>query len=161
MGTRCRKERCKIKNPFPRLIRRGLYYVQTGAALGGLPLSLLNFATIFYYNAIANISFLGNIFTNFYIFVIISTCFFVMFFGLLGFGYKRRSKFFVSQVEVDIDANPYMRDKVVPNNVAIWELMVELFEKEKLDSTAICEMKRLLRNSGSKKYPLEEIKIGT
>ena len=127
-----------------RLVQRGLYYVQTGSSLGGLPLSLLNFATIFYYNAIANISFLKGIFTNFYIFVFISIFFFTILFGLIGFVFKRRTKFYSSQVEVDVDANPYMRIKIVPTSVPMYDGFVQLLEKNGID----CEpIKVLLRKS--------------
>ena len=132
-----------------RLIQRGLYYVQTGASLGGLPLALLNFATIFYYNAVANISFLKNIFTDFYIFVILSGTIFVLFFGILGYTFKRKTKFYSSAVEVDVDSNPYMRHKITPTSIAMYEAFVELFEKNGIE----CEdIKVLLRNSESKKY---------
>ena len=134
---------------FKRLIRRGLYYIQTGASLGGLPLALLNFATIFYYNAIANIQFLKEIFTNFYLFTIIAGVSFTLFFGCLGYIYKRKSKFYTSQVEVDIDANPYMTIKITPNSIPIYESFCELFEREGIDCESV---KTLLRNSGSKKY---------
>lgn len=132
-----------------RLIQRGLYYVQTGASLGGLPLALLNFATIFYYNAVANISFLKNIFTDFYLFVILSGTFFVLFFGLLGYTFKRKTKFYSSAIEVDVDSNPYMRHKLTPTSVPMYEAWVELLEKNGID----CEkIKVLLRNSESTKY---------
>ena len=132
-----------------RLIQRGLYYVQTGASLGGLPLSLLNFATIFYYNAIANIPFLGEIFTNFYMFIILSATFFVLFFGILGYTFKRKTKFYSSQVEVDVDSNPYMRHKITPTSVPMYEAFIKLLEMNGID----CEkIKVLLRNSESTEY---------
>lgn len=132
-----------------RLVQRGLYYVQTGAALGGLPLTLLNFVTIFYYNAIVNIPFLGNIFTNFIVFAVLASVVAVVSFGCLGYFFKRKSRFYSSQVEVDVDANPYMRSKIVPTSIPVYEAFVELFKKYDIDTT---EIEALLRNSESKKY---------
>jgi hypothetical protein len=88
-------------------------------------------------------------------FVIFSVIFFTIFFGLLGYAFKRKTGFYKAQVEVDIDANPYVKTKIVPNNVACWEGMVELFEKFNIDPRACTEMKQLLANSGSTKYPME------
>jgi hypothetical protein len=139
-------------NKIGRIIRRGLYYVQTGSSLGGLPLSLLNFATIFYYNAVANISFLNNIFTNFYLFVAFSAIFFPLFFGLLGYAFKRKTRFYQSQIEVDIDANPYQTRMFVPISVPAYEAFVELFEKFGVAPEECKKLKRILQNSGSTKY---------
>jgi hypothetical protein len=79
-----------------------------------------------------------------------------VFFGLLGFTYKRRSKFFVSQIEVDIDSNPYQNTKLTPNNIPSYEAFIAFFDREGIP----CEgMKELLRNSVSKKHQnKEEIK---
>jgi hypothetical protein len=145
-----------------RLIQRGLYYMQTGSTLGSLPLSLLNFLTIFYYNVVISVGVLSNVFPQFYLFVLIGGIFVIVFFGLLGYAYKRKSNFFVSQVEVDIDANPYQRNKIAPISVPFWEIQVEMIDAiEKiakahdmnvnLDCTLI---KEILGRSGSLKYPL-------
>ena len=132
-----------------RVVRRGLYYVQTGSALGSLPLSLLNFATIFYYNVVVSVAWLGGIFTAYQYFLLVAALGIPLFFGLLGYVYKRKSKFFIAQIEVDVVANPYQVDKLVPNSVVIYEVFCEMFEKQGID----CEpIKKLLRNSGSTKY---------
>ena len=132
-----------------RITRRGLYYIQTGSALGSLPLSLLNFATIFYYNVVVSVAWLGGIFTAFQYFLLVAAVGIPLFFGLLGYIYKRKSKFFIAQIEVDVDANPYQCTKLVPNSVIIYEAFCDLFEKQGVDCSKI---KELLKNSGSTKY---------
>lgn len=147
-----------------RIIQRGLYYMQTGATLGSLPLSLLNFLTIFYYNVILSVGLLSGLFPKFYAFAIIGGLFIVVFFGLLGYLFKRKSGFFVSQVEVDIDANPYQQNKIAPISIPFWEIQVEMIEaieqlakahgmNTNLDCT---EIKEILIRSGSLKYTSEK-----
>jgi hypothetical protein len=136
--------------------------MQTGSTLGSLPLSLLNFLTIFYYNVVVSVSILSGVFTQFYLFVLVGGVFVVVFFGLLGYMYKRKSNFFVSQVEVDIDANPYQRNKIAPISVPFWEIQVEMIDViEKLakahdmDVNLDCtQIKEILGRSGSLKYPM-------
>ena len=134
---------------FKRLIQRGLYYIQTGSSLGGLPLSLLNFATIFYYNVVVSVAWLQGVFSNFIFFVAFAGVFFPVFFGLLGYSYKKRTNFYVSQIEVDVEANPFQTQKLTPVALPCWEMLCEVADKLGVDST---ETKKILINSGSKKY---------
>ena len=132
-----------------RLIQRGLYYVQTGSSLGSLPLSLLNFATIFYYNVVVSVAWLSGIFSAFQYFLLAAIVGIPAFFGMLGYVYKKRSTFFVSQIEVDVEANPYQTVKITPSGIPFWELVVELGEQHGIDCS---NAKKILVNSGSKKY---------
>ncbi len=138
-----------MKLGIKRLIQRGLYYTQTGSSLGGLPLSLLNFATIFYYNVVISVAWLSGIFVRYEYFLVFAAIAIPCFFGLLGYFFKRKSNFFVAQVEVDIDANPYQRTMITPSGVPFWEGMVELME---LHGIKCDEAKEILANSGSQKF---------
>jgi hypothetical protein len=132
-----------------RLLQRGLYYIQTGSALGGLPLSLLNFATIFYYNVVVSVAWLSGIFSGFQYFLLAAIIAIPMFFGLLGYFYKKRSGFYMGQVEIDVEANKYQTDKLTPVALPCWEMLCEVADKLGVESK---ETKELLANSGSKKY---------
>jgi hypothetical protein len=132
-----------------RLIQRGLYYVQVGSSLGGLPLSLLNFATIFYYNVVVSVAWLSGIFSAFQYFLLAAGFGIPVFFGLLGYIYKKKSNFYMSQVEIDVEANRYQMEKLTPVALPCWEMICEVADKLGVESIAT---KELLANSGSKKY---------
>jgi hypothetical protein len=138
-----------VKLDIKRIVQRGLYYVQLGSSLGGLPLALLSFVTIIYYNLIINVPYLHVIFAQFYIFTIVAAIVVTVLFAALGYVYKMKSKFFIAQVEVDIDSNPYQKNKVTPNAVPFWESQVELMEMHGIDCSKI---KEILTRSGSTKY---------
>jgi hypothetical protein len=123
--------------------------VQTGSSLGGLPLSLLNFATIFYYNVIVSVTWLSGLFSNYIYFVLAAGIGFPLFFGMLGYIYKKRSGFYKGQIEIDVEANPYQIGVLTPVAIPCWEMLTEVADKLEIDTL---EMKKLLIASGSKKY---------
>lgn len=132
-----------------RLIQRGLYYVQTGSSLGSLPLSLLNFATIFYYNVVVGVAWLSGLFSNYIFFVLSAGILIPIAFGLLGYWYKKKSNFYMSLIEIDVEANKYQIEKIAPVGLSCWELVAEIGDKLELDTS---DLKKLLVRSGSKKY---------
>lgn len=132
-----------------RLLQRGLYYVQTGSSLGGLPLSLVNFATIFYYNVVLSVAWLNSFFGNYLLFLAVAMLFIPAIFGFIGYWYKKKSNFYMSQVDIDVEANRYQNEKLTPVALPCWEMLCEVADKLGVDSVAT---KKLLANSGSKKY---------
>jgi hypothetical protein len=136
-----------------RLVRRGLYYLTIGAGIGGLPLSLLSFLTITYYN----ITPLQGLFSNFYQFCVVGTVAIVAVFGMIGYAFKFKTLFWQAQIDVDVEANPYQNTKLVPNSIPVYEMYTEMCKKFELDSNACNEMKKLLINSGSKKYTEKDL----
>jgi hypothetical protein len=132
-----------------RLLQRGLYYIQTGSSLGGLPLSLVNFATIFYYNVVLSVAWLNNFFGNYVAFLAVAMLFIPAAFGLLGYGYKKKSNFYMSQVDIDVEANRYQNEKLTPVALPCWEMLCEVADKMGVDTS---DTKALLKRSGSKRY---------
>lgn len=124
--------------------------MQTGSSLGGLPLSLVNFATIFYYNVILSVAWLDSLFSGSYAVFLVTAVFFIpTVFGLLGYFYKKKSNFYMSQVEIDVEANRFQMEKLTPVAIPCWEMLCEVADNLGVDSSAT---KKVLAKSGSKKY---------
>ena len=73
-----------------KIVTRSFYYVRIAAGISSFPLTLLTFATVIYYNLVANTVFLKEVFPHFWMFIIVS---FICLYVLLGiFGYYWRKK---------------------------------------------------------------------
>ncbi len=132
-----------------RLTSRGLWYVQVGAGLVGLPITLLNFVILAYYNIVVTTPFLSQMFPHFYYFAVIAIVVAVILCGLIAYIHRKRSKLFSSQMDVDVESNPYSTTKLTPNIVPFYEAWVTFLEGQGVDCT---KAKVILKNSGSKKW---------
>ena len=117
------------------LVKRGIYYLRTGATIVTFPLSLGTFVKVVYPKT--------DLITLFLLLSIIGLA--------VGVGYMWLKKSGIHQAEIDVvvEANPYQNIRFVPNVISIYEGLTELFEKNNIECE---EVKTLLRNSGSKKY---------
>lgn len=132
-----------------RIIRRSFYYIRTGNAIGFLPITLFSTASFIYYSLVVNVSFLKDAFPNFIWFFAGSSFLIILYCGLLGYFWLKRSKFYKQEIEIGVETNPYSYDKIPPNGIPFWEIMVAYLEKQGEDCS---DAKRILANSGSKKY---------
>ena len=128
---------------------RILYYSRLGLGLVNLPIALLGLVSLVYYQFIINIPMLHAFFPRFWMFGVIGFISACALSVMVGYMFRKRSKGFIEQRNVDVETDPYQKEKVVPVVVPFWEAMVELLEKHDVDCR---ELKRILARSGSKKY---------
>jgi hypothetical protein len=87
-------------------VYRWFRYFQQGFSLLGLPLTIINFATIFYYLLVEKIPTLISVFPNYIIFLASSLIVFLPLSILLGWYYTKRSKVYGSEMVLLTEVNP-------------------------------------------------------
>lgn len=123
-----------------RMFWRSVYYLRAGAAILGFPITFLTFITVAY----DNLTFVQLFFGSFLNFVLVSLPLFVLFVGLFGWYWLRRSKFFKQEIEIGVEVNPYSTVKLTPVAVPSALALVRFFKKEGVDCH---ELEELLERS--------------
>ena len=123
-----------------RMFWRSIYYLRSGAAILGFPITFLTFITVSY----DNLTFVQLFFGSFLNFVLVSLPLFVLFVGLFGWYWLRRSKFFKQEIEIGVEVNPYSTRKLTPVAVPSALALVRFFKKEGVDCH---ELEELLKRS--------------
>jgi len=112
-----------------RMLWRSVYYLRAGAGILGFPITFLTFITVAYYN----LTFIQSFFGGFINFVLVSLPLFVLFVGLFGWYWLKRSKFFKQEIEIGVEVNPYHSEKLTPVSVPTSKALVRFFKKEGID----------------------------
>lgn len=123
-----------------RMFWRSVYYLRAGAAILGFPITFLTFITVAY----DNLTFIQSFFGGFLNFVLVSLPLFILFVGLFGWYWLKRSKFFKQEIEIGVEVNPYSTKKLTPVAVPSAKALVRFFKKEGVDCH---ELEALLKRS--------------
>lgn len=123
-----------------RIFWRSIHYLRTGASVLGFPITFLTFITVAY----DNLTFVQVFFGSFLNFVLVTLPVFVLFIGLFGWYWLKRSKFFKQEIEIGVEVNPYSSEKLTPVAVPTAKALVRLFKKEGVDCH---ELEDLLKKS--------------
>lgn len=119
---------------------RSVYYLRAGASVLGFPITFLTFITVSY----DNLTFVQELFGSFMNFVLVSFPLFILFIGLFGWYWLKRSKFFKQEIEIGVEVNPYSTEKLTPVAVPTSKALVRFFKKEGVDCH---ELEALLEKS--------------
>lgn len=112
-----------------RIFWRSIYYLRAGAGVLGFPITFLTFITVAY----DNLTFVQSFFGGFLNFVLVSFPCFVLFIGIFGWYWLRKSKFFKQEIEIGVEVNPYQTKKLTPVAVPSAKALVRFFKKEGVD----------------------------
>ena len=123
-----------------KMLWRSVYYLRAGAGILGFPITFLTFITVAY----DNLTFIQSFFGGFINFVLVSLPLFVLFVGLFGWYWLKRSKFFKQEIEIGVEVNPYHSEKLTPVSVPTSKALVRFFKKEGVDCH---ELEALLKKS--------------
>lgn len=124
--------------------KRALHYYRQGYGLASIPFAVAGYASSIYFLAIQNIPFLLRLFPTFRDFVVVGIMTLPIFCVAVGYFYVKRSTMYTESIEVGVEANPYNWVKVGPMTAVLWEKLIELFEKEGMDTQL---MTKILENS--------------
>ena len=120
-----------------KIVTRSFYYVRIAAGISSFPLTLLTFATVIYYNLVANTVFLKEFFPHFWMFIIVSFICLYALLGIFGYYWRKKSEFWTAERDVDVETDPYQTSKLAPLSIPMWENFAELFEKNGIDTSII------------------------
>jgi hypothetical protein len=124
-------------------IYKGVAYIRSSYSLISIPMQFISYMIIIYEFGLEKIPFIKNIFPTFNSFF--NLCLVLAFFlAILGYFYKMKSTLYKKEIEVNVLANPYMIEKLVPNVIPIYKIYIEFFKKHGIDTS---EIERLVANS--------------
>ncbi len=113
-------------------------------------LAAINTLTVTYFLAIDNYPSLKLIFPSFEVYIIIIVTIGIPLLISIGYAHFKRTQAFKSEIDVQIESNPYQRRNTVNNeinlrlNLQLLKLLTKLVNKEDLDDKEDKELKELL-----------------
>jgi len=122
---------------------RSIPYIKRFYGLASIPIQFLAYTSIIYNQIIIKVNLLYHYFYSYNIFLGYSFLF-VFVFIYLGYLYTKKTKFVIEEIEIGVEINPYMTNKIAKVQIPTYKGLIELFEKNGID---VQDMKRILRNS--------------
>tara|TARA_Y100001936_G_C15896573_1_gene570925 strand:+ start:53 stop:553 length:501 start_codon:yes stop_codon:yes gene_type:complete len=113
-------------------------------------LAALNTLTVTYFLAIDNYPSLKLIFPSFEVYVLIIVIVGIPLLIAIGYAHFKRTKAFKSEIDVQLESNPYQRRNFVNNeinlrvNLQLIKLIMKLSDNEKLDAKESENLKELI-----------------
>ena len=130
---------------------RAWIYFRTGwSTYFAFILAAINTLTVTYFLAIDNYPSLKLIFPSFEVYIIIIVTIGIPLLISIGYAHFKRTQAFKSEIDVQIESNPYQRRNTVNNeinlrlNLQLLKLLTKLVNKEDLDDKEDKELKELL-----------------
>jgi transcriptional antiterminator Rof (Rho-off) len=126
---------------------RSWYYFRMGwGTYFAFIFAAINTLTVTYYLAIERVPPLATIFPNFFQYILIVSAIGIPLLVIVGYIHYKRTLAFKSEIDVQVEANPYQRRNIVNSSLileAILEtnqLLLKLSKNEKLSETEIGEV---------------------
>lgn len=133
-----------------RILKRALYYVMHGYAIGSLPLVFLGAVSSIYYLLISNIPFLKQTFPHLTTFLVPCIIILPILSGIVGFLFIKKLWFFRVARRIEVEANPYTTKIIPPISIAMWEMWVKLAKLHNIDTTEIEEIIANSKRAGAR-----------
>ena len=122
---------------------RSIAYIKRFYGVASIPLQFLTYTSIIYDKIISEIpallrlvpeygSFLGWSFLLVFVFIYV------------GYLYTKKSRFVIEEIEIGIEINPYMKNKIPVVHIPVYKAYIQLFEKNGIN---VDDMKQILANS--------------
>ena len=121
------------------LLFRSWFYFRTGwQTYFAFILAAINTLTVTYFLAIENYPSLKTIFPSFEVYIVTIVSIGIPLLVLIGYSHYKRTVAFKSEVDVQMESNPYQRRNIVNNSLVIEsiiitnQLLLKLYEKKNL-----------------------------
>ena len=121
------------------LLFRAWYYFRMGwSTYFAFILAAINTLTVTYFLAIDNYPSLKAIFPSFEVYIVLIVSIGIPLLVLIGYAHYKRTVAFKSEVDVQMESNPYQRRNIVNNSLVIEsiiitnQLLLKLYEKKNL-----------------------------
>lgn len=122
---------------------RSIAYIKRFYGVASIPLQFLTYTSIIYDKIISEIptllrlvpeyrSFLGWSFLLVFVFIYV------------GYLYTKKSRFVIEEIEIGIEINPYMKNKIPVVHIPVYKAYIQLFEKNGIN---VDDMRKILANS--------------
>ena len=122
---------------------RSVAYIKRFYGVASIPLQFLTYTSIIYDKIISEIpallrlvpeygSFLGWSFLLVFVFIYV------------GYLYTKKSRFVIEEIEIGIEINPYMKNKIPVVHIPVYKAYIQLFEKNGIN---VDDMRKILANS--------------
>ena len=130
---------------------RSWYYFRTGwSTYFAFVFAAINTLTVTYFLAIENYPSLKLVFPSFEVYIIIIVTVGIPLLVAIGYAHFKRTQAFKSEIDVQIESNPYQRRNTVNNeinlrvNLQLMKLITKLINHEKLEEKESEDLKELL-----------------
>jgi len=122
---------------------RSVAYIKRFYGVASIPLQFLTYTSIIYDRIISEIPILLRLVPKYRAFL--GWSFLLVFvFIYVGYLYTKKSKFVTEEIEINVEINPYMKDKIPVVHIPVYKAYIQLFEKNGIN---VDDMKQILANS--------------
>lgn len=126
---------------------KGLKYMVVGAGVVNIFIQLTNFVLLFYTIIIERNTFLLQLFPSIINFSIIGSVVWAILLFTVGWLWRNRSTFFTADREVDVHTDVYNTKRFTPVMIPVWQLLIEIAEKQSCSQTNIAKIKQIIQES--------------
>lgn len=117
---------------YRRLIKRSFLYVLSGYAIAFIPLNFVGAASSAYYLFVEDNTFLKSLFSSFDLFLFIMGLPLVLFAGLVGYAYLKKTWLFRTNMEIQQESN----SQIIINQFLLMEARLMVMQKLGIEPTS-------------------------
>lgn len=116
------------------LVFRSWYYFRNGYSMYlSFPVTFFTFVSTTYYLAVKNMPFLQEVFTHFYVFVVVAMILLFPLGVFIGWLHMKKTLAYPTQMAINVESNPY-NYKIMPGKESeitwpMWHLILRIIER--------------------------------